>query len=116
MSAQTHGTAHLFGIQGGVAVVTNATVVSFSLKSTPNNRSDTMNEIGNTIEVRLDDIKKTGTLSLIPRSGFTAPTVGAVYTYNSVKFMVISEGREEKNGDKVMLTYDIESNEYITLA
>ena len=116
MAASVHGTAHLYGITGGVAIVTNATVLSFSLDSEHQNKAQTVNEIGNEIERRSDDLHKNGTLTLRPRSGFTPLVPGAEYTYNSVTFEVISEGRQEESQGFVTLTDTIKSSEYISYA
>jgi len=114
MSLTTKGTAHLYGIEGGVAVVTNATVISFSLTSANKNVAETANEIGNEIERRYDDLHQDGTLTLRPRSGFTPLVPGANYTYDGVAFEVVSEGREEQNQGFQTLTYTIKKSEYIS--
>lgn len=116
MAGNVQGTAHLYGITGGVAVVTNATVLSFSLDKAHKNTAQTVNEIGNEIERRYDDLHQDGTLVIRPRSGFTPLTVGGEYTYNSVEFEVVSEGRQEESQGFVTLTYSIKKSEYITYA
>jgi len=55
-------------------------------------------------------------LTIRPRSGFTALVPGANYTYNSVAFEIISEGREEQNQGFVTLTYAIKKSEYVSYA
>ena len=116
MALTTKGTAHLYGIDGGVAIVTNATVLSFSLTKANANVAQTQNEIGNEIERRYDDLHQDGSITLRPRSGFTALVPGANYTYDSVMFEVVSEGREEANQAFQTLTYTIKKSEYITLS
>ncbi len=116
MALTTKGTAHLYGIVGGVAIVANATVISWSLNSSNKNVAETANEIGNEIERRYDDLHQEGTLTIRPRSGFTALVPGANYTYNSVAFEIISEGREEQNQGFVTLTYAIKKSEYVSYA
>lgn len=116
MAETTHGTAHLYGITAGVAAVANATVLSFSLTSEHKNRSQTVNEIGNEIEDRYDDLHKTGSLTLRPRTGFTPLTAGSVYTYDSVTFIITSQGVEETSSGHKTVTYAIKTSEYITLA
>jgi len=88
MALTTKGTAHLYGIVGGVAIVTNATVISWSLNSSNKNVAETANEIGNEIERRYDDLHQEG----------------------------ISEGREEQNQGFVTLTYAIKKSEYVSYA
>lgn len=114
MAATIQGTAHLYGIQGGVGIVTNATVISFSLDKAHKNTSQTQNELGNEIERRYDDLHQDGTLVIRPRSGFTALTIGGTYTYNSVAFEVVSEGRQEENQGFVTLTYTIKKSEFVS--
>jgi hypothetical protein len=116
MAASTQGTAHLYGISAGVASVTDATVLSFSLGKSHQNTAQTANEIGNEIERRYDDLHEEGTLTLRPRSGFTPLTVGGTYTYDSVEFEVVSETNDEVNQGHQQLTYAIKKSEYITYA
>ena len=116
MSENTYGTAHLYGIQGGIGVVTNATVISFSLNKSNKNTAETLNEIGNEIERRYDDLHQEGTLVIRPRSGFTNLVPGATYSYDGVTFEVISEGNAEQQQGYVAITYQVKKSEYITYA
>jgi hypothetical protein len=116
MAATIQGSTHLYGITGGVGVVTNATVISFSLTKAHKNTAETVNEIGNEIERRYDDLHQDGTITLRPRSGFTALTIGGTYSYGGTTFEVVSEGTEEGNADFKTLTYTIKRSEYITYA
>lgn len=113
MAVSTQGTAHLYGIQGGVGVVTNATVLSFSLTKQHQNTAQTKNELGNEIERRYDDLHEDGSITLRPQSGFTPLTIGGTYTYDSVVFEVVSEGNEEQNEGFVSYSYTIKKSEYI---
>lgn len=114
MAGSVKGTAHLYGITGGVAVVTNATVISFSLNKAHQNTAQTQNEIGNEIERRYDDLHQDGTLVIRPRSGFTPLVPGDNYTYNGTAFEIVSEGREEEQRGFVTLTYAIKKSEYVS--
>ena len=116
MSLTVKGTAHLYGIQGGVDVVVNATVLSFSLDKSNKNTAETANEIGNEIERRYDDLHQEGTLTLRPRSGFTNLVPGANYTYDGTTFEVVSEGTAEQNQGFVAITYAIKKSEYVSYA
>jgi hypothetical protein len=116
MAAKIQGSAHLFGISGGVGVITNATVVSFSLDKEHNNVTETLDELGNKIEDRRDDLHQTGTITLRPRSGFTPFVVGNQAAYNSVQFVFTSEGRAEEQSGHQVLTYNVLTTEYITLS
>lgn len=116
MAAVTKGTAHVHGIVAGVGAITNATVLSFNLDADPVNRNTTVNEIGNVIERRYDDITKTGSITLKIRSAYTVAAAATQITYDSVIYLIEKVGRAETSGDFVVITYDIITSEYITLA
>lgn len=116
MAAVTKGTAHVWGIAAGVGAVTNATVLSFSMDDEPANKGVTVNEIGNVIEKRYDDLTKKGSITLKIRSGYTVAAAATQLTFNSVIYIITKVGRAEQSGDFVVITYDIETSEYITLA
>lgn len=116
MAAIVKGTAHIFGIVAGVAAVTNATVLSFSLDSEHANKASTVNEIGNLIEERYDDLTKTGSITLKIRTDYVVATAASQITYNSVIYVITKVGRAEQAGDFVVITYDIKTSEYITLS
>lgn len=116
MSAIVKGTAHLYGITAGVGPVTNATVLSFSMDDEHANVSQTVNEIGNVIEDRRDDLTKTGSITLRIRSGYTVPAAGSVFTYNSVPYQITKVSRQEESTGFVAITCDIKTSEYVTLS
>lgn len=116
MAGSVQGTAHLYGIAAGVGAVTNATVLSFTLGKEHQNKAQTVNEIGNEIERRYDDLHQDGTLVLRARSGFTPLTVGGTYTYDSVEFEVVSESKSETPQGFHDYTYTIKKSEYISYA
>lgn len=116
MAATAKGTAHLYGIQAGTAVVTNATVLSFSLNKAHKNTGETQDEIGNEIERRYDDLHEEGTLVVRPRTGFTNLVPAATYSYDGVTFEIVSEGVAEQNQGFVAITYQIKKSEYIAYA
>jgi hypothetical protein len=115
MPVESKGTAHLWHITAGVAAITNATVVSFSLDSEHANVAVTLNELGNKIEDRRDDLTKTGSITLRIRAGYTVAAAFTNITYGGETFMITKVGRAEAAGDAVTITYDIEKSEYITL-
>lgn len=119
MSAATKGTAHLHGITGGVGVVVNATVTAFNTSSENANKLVTVNEIGNKIEDTQDDLTITGSITLKIRSSYTVAAVFSNITYpasGGIKYQIDKIARAEQAGDFVMITYDISTSEYITLA
>jgi len=116
MAAVTKGTAHVWGIAAGTSAITNATVLSFSLDEEAVNTGTTVNEIGNVIERRYDDITKTGSITLKIRSGYTVAAAATQITYNSILYIVEKVARAEQSGDFVVITYDIKTSEYVTLS
>ena len=115
MATGTKGTAHLHGISGGVAVIANATVVSFNTDAENANKLVTINEIGNKIEDTQDDLTVTGAITIKIRTAYTVAAVFSVITYNSIKYQINKVGRSEQAGDFMIITYDIMTSEYITL-
>ncbi len=112
MAATDYGTVHVWGVAG---TVTTASVQDFSLDDELGNKATTENESGNVVERRGDDITKTGSITLKYQSGYTILAVGAVITFNSVKYEITKVGRAEKNKEFRMVTYSIITSEFITL-
>lgn len=82
MAANEYGTSHVWGIGTTFA---NATVESFSWDEERVNRGEVANEEGNVIHRRYDDSTKTGTLTLIIRSGTNIPDSGDAITLTNVE-------------------------------
>ena len=115
MPVTVKGTAHVYGIAAGVGAVTNATVVSVNFDSQHANTAETVNEIGNVIERRYDDLTNTGTITLKIRSTFTVAAAATQITYNAVIYLVTAVGTAEEAQGFVVITYSIMKSEYITL-
>lgn len=114
MSETVKGTAHIWGIQGGT--ITNATVQSYSVTESFNNTAETMDEDGNRIEVRGDDLVKSGTITIKVQASYTKPSVFDNLTYDSDTFWIETIDKAESNGDFVIYTLSITNSEYITLS
>jgi len=114
MPLTTKGTPHLYGITGGVAVIADATVLSFSLTSANKNVSQTLDERGNEIERRYDDVHRDGSITIRPRQGFVTIVPGQNFVYDGVTFEIVSVGEEETQSDFKTITYTILSSEYIS--
>ena len=112
MAIITHGTAHVFGIEG---TITDATVQSMNLTSDHQLKTNTLDEQGREIERRRDDETQTGSITLRIQTGYTLPTVGSIIAYDSVNYEVDTVDRAETNGDYVAVTLSIKTSEYITL-
>lgn len=109
------GTAHLWHITAGVAAIPNATVKAFAMKNEHANKGTTINEIGNKIEDRRDDLTKTGSITISIRAAYAVAEAFTNITYNSVVYSINSVSRAEQAGDSVVVTYEIETSEYIAL-
>jgi hypothetical protein len=115
MALDTKGTAHIFGIQAGVAAVTDATVQSFSESDSKQNISQTLNELGNEIERRSDDLMTEVNITLRIQSGYALPDVSDVLVYDSIKYDILTIESSETNGAHVVVTLTAKTTEYITL-
>ena len=112
MAIITHGTAHVFGIEG---TITDATVQSFNVTGDHQLKTNTLDEQGREIERRRDDETQTGSITLRIQTGYTLPTVGSVIAYNGINYEVDTVDRAETNGDYVAITLSIKTSEYVTL-
>ena len=112
MAAITHGTAYLFGVSG---TITDAAVQSFQLKDEHQNNTQVMDEIGNEVTNRHDDIVNEGTITLKHESGYTVETAEATITYDSVVYRVTSVDKNQVNNDHREITYGIKTTEYVTI-
>lgn len=115
MAATVLGTAHLYGITAGVGAITNATVLSFNVTDEHANRAQTVNEIGNEIEDRFDDLHKTGTITLRIRAAYTVASAASTITYNGETYVITSVERAEEAQGFVTVTYNIQHKEYISV-
>lgn len=114
MAAVTKGTAHVYGVQGSV---TGGTVQSFSRKKSFQNTASTVDEDGNEIERRSDDLLTEATIELkIKTSGYTDIAPGATLTYDSVAYEVISNDRKEEAKGHTIVTLTVKTSEYVSLA
>jgi len=116
MAAASKGTAHLWHITAGVGAIVNATVTAFSLDKEHANKGVTVNEIGNEIEDRRDDLHQKGSISLIPRSAYTVPEAFTQVAFDSVIYLIEKVARVEAAGSQVQITFDIKKTEYVTLS
>lgn len=114
MSVVVKGTAHVYGIVAGVGAVTNATVLSFKMDEEHDNKGETFNEIGNKIEDRRDDRRSKGSITLRIRAGYTVAAAATKLTYNAIDYLITKVGRAEEAKGFVVITYDLETYEYIT--
>ncbi len=113
MAATVKGTAHLYGIAG---TVSNATVTSFQLKKTAANQASTVNESGNVIERRYDDLTDEATISIRIRTDYTIPAIGSTLVYATVTYEVVSASQGETSNGFREVTLEVKKSEGITYA
>ena len=112
MASITKGTAHVYGVAG---TITDCSVQSFSLKSEHQNKTTTLDESGNEIENRRDDLVQEGSIVIRVQSGYTVPAAGDQITYDSVIYVIESIDRSETNNAHTVYTLSIRTSEYVTL-
>jgi len=111
MAATTHGTAHIYGVDGTQGL---ATVLGFDDDHAPEVQDDTKNESGLDIEHRYDGQRETATLRLRIRTGYTRPTPGAVLTYDSRAYEVTTTGKATGNEQFQEMTVSLLRTSLIT--
>ena len=109
MSLKNWGTAHLFGIDSSVS---NATLTDESFEDILKNVAEVVDEIGNLINKRMDDLTTTGTVTLIQRTSYTAPVVGTSLTYNGTAYKVMRVGRKKTSRGFRITELGLETSEY----
>jgi hypothetical protein len=107
----TFGTAHLYGIEGTISGVT---VADFKLKSKQANFEQCLDENGNVIERRYDDIHYEASITVILQSGFTSPTPGSTLSYGGVVYEVVDVDHTEQAKGARRETYNLVNSQYIT--
>ncbi|WP_395736276.1 hypothetical protein [Prosthecobacter sp.] len=94
MAATILGTAHLYGVEG---TVSNATVLSFRDKESAKNTAETIDENGNEIERRYDDVHNEVSIRVRARSGYTKAAPGSTITYNAITYEVVDTEKDTQN-------------------
>lgn len=113
MANVTHGTAHVFGVQGTVA---SATVMAFNKTKGFALSAETKNESGITIERRYDDRTVDATITLRIQSGYAIPAQGATLIYDSVTYEIVSVSESESNESHKTVDMTLKQSEGITYA
>lgn len=111
MAAVTRGTAHLYGIDG---TISGATVQDFKQKDQHQNTDSTVDESGNEIERRYDDLAKEATITLKIQSGYSIPTVASTLSYKSITWEIVSIEKVETAKGFRMVTLNLKKTEYVT--
>jgi len=114
--ADTKGTAHLFGISGGVSVITNATVQSFTRSKSKQNQVNTYDEIGNEIERRNDDALEEVSLSLRIQAGYTIPEPHSLLAYGGTTYEILTVEEGETNQAHIVVSITAKTSEFVALA
>lgn len=117
MSAKVQGTAHLYGILGGVGILTGVTVNSVRLKNFPGVKGKVENELGQAIERRYDDQTNEADIEVTLRSGYSIPAGdGSLFTYNSIAYEIQSTSKAETKKGYQTLTLTVMNSSQITPA
>ena len=112
MALITHGTAHVFGVNG---TMTLATVQSFNVTEDHQNKTNTLDEDGNEVERRRDDETSAGSIVIRIQTGITLPAAGDVILFDAVNWEVDTVDRAETNNAHVVVTLSIKTSEYVTI-
>lgn len=111
MAAVTHGEAFLYGIDG---TITDCAVQSVTRKKSFANTSEVVNEQGNRIAKRYDDISDEITIELIPKSAYSVPAIGERIVYDGVNYIIESIDDKREARGFVRYTLTCQKPEYIT--
>lgn len=110
MSARTYGTVHLYGIDTSIS---NGTITDESFEDVCANGSLVVDETGNKIHERMDDITTSGTVTIIMRASYAPPVVGGTFTYNGTLYRVKGVGRKKTSRGFRVCELRLEASEYI---
>jgi hypothetical protein len=110
-TSRNFGEAFLYGIDG---TITGCAVQSVQRKRSFVNTAEVVNEQGNRITKRYDDLDTAITIELIPKAtGFTEPVAGTKLTYKSVNYIVESVDDKQEAKGFVRFTLSCLKPEYI---
>lgn len=114
----SQGTICQYGISG--STFANAVIVSKDITRTDRNITETKNETGQVVGIRMDDYQDTGSVTLQIKSGYTMPTVGGLLTMDGVdantKFLITSVAKAEEQAGNVRVTLQVRNDENISYA
>lgn len=113
MAATVLGTAHLYGVEG---TVSNATVLSFRDKESCKNTAETLDEDGNEIERRYDDVHNDATIRVRMRTSYTKPAPGSTLTYDSITYEVVDTEKDTQNKGFREITINLKKSANVTYA
>lgn len=111
MAEVNHGEAFLHGVNG---TITGCAVQSVTRKKSFANVAEVVNERGNRITKRYDDVSDDITIELIPKSTYVAPEVGNRLTFNGVSYIIESIDDKQEAKGFVRYTLTCTKPEYIT--
>jgi len=111
MALVTKGTAYLFGING---TVSDTKVQNFTDNQSFNNSTAVLDESGNEVSRRYDDVRQEISCELIIASGYSIPAVGTNFTFNAVVYEITGVGKVESNTEHRKVTITALKSEYIT--
>lgn len=108
---QDYGTIHLFGIDGSIG---DATITDASFEDVCANVATVLDEMGNKIENRGDDITTTGTVTLIIREAYTLPEPFTTFqNWDGLYYLITRVGRKFNNRGFNIVELSVEKSEHI---
>lgn len=109
--AQDYGTIHLFGISGTIA---DATITDSSFEDVCANVASVLDEVGNKIQNRGDDLTTTGTVTLIIREDYDIPDPFTTFqNWDALYYLITRVGRKFNNRGFNIVELSIEKSEHI---
>jgi hypothetical protein len=108
---EDYGTIHLFGIDGSIA---DATITDASFEDVCANVASVLDEMGNKIQNRGDDITTTGNVTLIIREGYVLPEPFTTFqNWDELYYLITRVGRKFNNRGFNIVELSIEKSEHI---
>jgi|688.fasta_scaffold141593_4 hypothetical protein len=108
---QDYGTIHLFGING---TISEATITDTNFEDVCANVASVLDEMGNKIQNRGDDLTTTGTVTLIIRDAFTPPEPFDTFSnWDGETYLVTRVGRKFSNRGFNIVELSVEKSENI---
>jgi hypothetical protein len=109
---EDYGTIHLFGIDGSIA---DATITDASFEDVCANVASVLDEMGNKIQNRGDDITTTGNVTLIIREGYVLPEPFTTFqNWDELYYLITRVGRKFNNRGFNIVELSVEKSEHIT--
>ena len=111
MSDINHGVAYAYGVSG---TITSAAAQPFQIKDEYQNNTTVLDESGDEVVNRHDDLVVEGTITLKHVLAYTILDAEDTITYDGATYRVLSVDKNQVNNDHREVTYSIKKTEYVT--